>query len=145
MSDALVPAGDYALSAIINGEVHIAGMTPKEGRTLVATGRLGAEVDVAQGQRLAAIAAERAITAAQEAAREAGSALAGSARVTVYVAVADSFTAISEVADGASPVWREHLGTLPARAAVGVTRLPGNAPIEIVLTASLQLETALRQ
>jgi enamine deaminase RidA (YjgF/YER057c/UK114 family) len=142
-SDELTPAGDYALTTIINGQVIVAGMTPKNGRTLVRTGRLGAEIDLAEGRRLAGIAAERATTAARTAAQEAGLTLGTQAQVTVYVAVTGSFTAISEVADGATPIWKQHLGALPVRVAVGVARLPGDAPIEIALTAALQPKTAL--
>ena len=47
-----------------------------------------------------------------------GSALGSAARVTVHVAVDGSFATISEVADGASPVWERHLGVLPARTTV---------------------------
>lgn len=56
----------------------------------------------------------------------------------MHVAVAGSFAAISEVAHGASPVWERHLGALPARTAVGVARLPGNAPVEVTLTVALR-------
>ncbi|MBV2353973.1 RidA family protein [Streptomyces sp. J2-1] len=137
-AEASTPAGAYALTSVVGGEVRVAGMTPKEGRTLVRTGRLGAEIDLAEGQRLAALAAERAVAAAGAAADAAGGVLGPGAQVTVYVAVDGSFTRISEVADGASPVWLRHLGALPARAAVGVARLPGDAPVEVVLNAALE-------
>lgn len=59
--------------------------------------------------------------------------------LTVYVAAEPGFTAHSRLADFASAFLRSELGTdgVGARAAVGVATLPGNAPLEIQLVASV--------
>lgn len=57
--------------------------------------------------------------------------------MVVYIACADGFTELSAVADGASEVVERALGpaSLPARSAIGVYLLPGNAPVEVAVTA----------
>lgn len=57
----------------------------------------------------------------------------------VYVASAEEFTEQHRVADGATDLFVEVLGEAgrPTRAAVGVPRLPLNAPVEVALTAAL--------
>jgi enamine deaminase RidA (YjgF/YER057c/UK114 family) len=62
--------------------------------------------------------------------------------MSVYIACVDGFTDLSAVADGASEALEAHLGPVagrPARSAIGVRALPGGAPVEIELTAVVEL------
>lgn len=129
--------GLYSLSTVAGDLIFVAGMTPKVGDKLTRVGRFGAEVDAAAGAQLAGSAAERAVTVARAAAKQAGGVVTRIAQLTVFIAVADDFTALSEVADGASGALST-LGAPPARATVGVRTLPGGAPVEVRLVAVLE-------
>ena len=60
--------------------------------------------------------------------------------MTVYVHSAPDFTRQSEVADAASALFHDLLGTAGqhARSAVGVLQLPKNATVEIDLRAAIR-------
>lgn len=66
--------------------------------------------------------------------------IVGLVRMTVYVHAASGFTQHTAVADAATDALVVHLGELGrcARSAVGVASLPGDAPVEIELTAQVQ-------
>lgn len=131
-ADAPVPQGDYSSARVAAGLVHTAGMTPRAGGAMAATGALGAGLDVPDVRPLAALAARRAVDAGRRAAEAAGVRLATAVSMTVYVAATPEFTQHSRVADGASEAVRALLGgPAPARAAVGVSGLPSGAPVEV--------------
>lgn len=133
--DLPVAAGDYTVARLVGDLVFVSGMTPKEGTALLAVGRLGDQISLDEGRRLAEVAARRALTAASSTAEQGGTALGAVVSMTVYVAVAPDFTRISEVADGASAILEQAYSrdALPVRTAVGVAALPGGAPVEIQL------------
>lgn len=60
-------------------------------------------------------------------------------RVVVYVASAPNFNRQHEVANGATEVLTRIFGEAgrPARAAIGVTSLPLNAPVEVEMVVAL--------
>ncbi|MGW4732189.1 RidA family protein [Streptomyces shenzhenensis] len=136
--DAPVPQGDYTSARVAAGLVHTAGMTPRAGGGMAATGVLGAGLGVPDARPLAALAARRAVDAGRQAAEAAGLRLASAVSMTVYVAATADFTEHSRVADGASEAVRELLGgPPPARAAIGVSSLPSGAPVEVSLVLSV--------
>jgi enamine deaminase RidA (YjgF/YER057c/UK114 family) len=112
-------------------------MTPRRDGILAVTGRVGAQVDI-DAARLAAALALRNALIAVESVLPAGTAYQ-CMEMTVYIACAPDFTALSQVADGATGVLVERFGinALPARSAIGVYALPGGAPVEIALTAEV--------
>ncbi|WP_083397405.1 RidA family protein [Plantibacter sp. MMLR14_011] len=130
------PAGAYSVARLVGELVHTAGMTPRVDGALVATGRIGRELDDAQALSATRIATERALAAAANAVPE-GAFLTEVVSLTVYLAVADGFVRLSEIADAASAVVVERFpdASLPVRAALGVAALPGDAPVEIQLVA----------
>lgn len=132
----LRPAGAYSVARLVGELVHTAGMTPRVDGALVATGRIGRELDDAQALAATRIATERALAAAASAVPE-GAILTEVVSLTVYLAVADGFVRLSEIADAASAVVVERFpdAPLPVRAALGVAALPGDAPVEIQLVA----------
>ncbi|MGB3482398.1 MAG: RidA family protein [Mycobacterium sp.] len=132
------PQGQY-VPAVLHGDiVYTAGMTPRRDGELVLTGVVGENLSVEQAQAAAALAAGNALTAVRWALPE-GAGLR-CLRMTVYVACAADFTALSAVADGASAALVAELGSaaLPARSAIGVAALPSGAPVEVELTAAVR-------
>lgn len=130
------PQGHYVPTSRAGDLVTTAGMTPRVDGVLVVTGRVGDAVDLDEGRRGAAIAATNALSALVA---EVGGLdrIAGLLRMTVYVHAASGFTQHSAVADAATDALVVHLGELGrcARSAVGVASLPGDASVEIELTA----------
>ncbi|SDE69009.1 RidA family protein [Auraticoccus monumenti] len=125
------PAGAYQVALRHGEQVFVAGMTPREGDTLLATGQVGTTVGLEEGARLAGVAARRALDAA-------ATCLSGSERLvplsmTVYVSTSRFDLPLSAVADGASDVVAAATGSLPVRAALGVSGLPGGSPVEVSL------------
>jgi len=131
------PQGDY-IPAVRHGDIiYTAGMTPRRDGRLVVTGAVGAAVSPEAAHSAAGLAAANALAAARAALPPQTGLTC--LRMTVYVACAPGFTALSAVADGASAVIREHLGAdaLPARSAIGVQTLPSGAPVEVELIAAV--------
>lgn len=113
--------------------VHVSGQLPFEDGTLTATGLVGADVDVATATAAARRCAINVLAAAASVVDDVD-ALTGVLRVRVYVAGVDRFTDQHLVANGASQLFAEVFGTdVPGhvRAAVGVTRLPLDASVEV--------------
>jgi len=127
------PAGAYVPAVRSGSQVFTAGQLPLIGGSLVATGKLGAEIDVPRGQELARACALNALAAVD--------ALAGLdavqrvVKVVGFVASAPGFNAQPAVLNGASELLGELFGEAGAhaRSAVGVAELPLNAPIEVEL------------
>ncbi len=129
------PRGDYRPAIVIGDTVVSAGITPRSdtGELLAvsAVGHGGLSVDHATN--LAAVAAQRALDACTEALPTEASITAPLA-LTVFIRSVEMFTEHSTVADGACRTLRGHLsGRMPVRAAVGVSSLPGGAPLELQL------------
>ncbi len=125
------PAAAYQPWARSGDLVLTAGQLPVVDGALPCTGRLGAELQTAQG-------AQQARTAALNVLAVAAAAAGGLDRVrvvklTVFVASAEGFHEQHLVANGASELIGEVLGTagVHARSAVGVASLPLGAPVEV--------------
>jgi enamine deaminase RidA (YjgF/YER057c/UK114 family) len=133
------PQGSYVPAVVVDGIAYSAGMTPRRDGRLVVRGTVGADVSLEEAADAAGIAAGNALAAIAAAAGGLPR-VRRCVRMTVYVACAEDFTALSAVADGASAMLEQHVGTagLPARSAVGVRRLPDGAPVEVELTAAVR-------
>jgi enamine deaminase RidA (YjgF/YER057c/UK114 family) len=123
-------------AVVVDGVAYSAGMTPRRDGRLVVRGTVGVDVAPAEAAGAAGLAAANALAAVAAAAGGADR-VRRCVRMTVYVACAEDFDALSAVADGASAVLARYVGVagLPARSAVGVRRLPDGAPVEVELTA----------
>lgn len=130
--------GNYASVVRHDNQVFISGQIPRVDNEVVVTGRVGAEVSVAQAQRAAKVCTMRALALLRQ---ELGSLdrVQRILRITVFVQCAQSFTQQSEVADGASEVLYAVLGDagVHTRTSVGVYQLPKNAAVEIDLIAAV--------
>jgi len=112
--------------------LHMSGQVAFVGTELLATGVLGADVDVPTGQACARQCALNLLARLQE---ELGSldAIDHVLKLTVFVASAPGFRDQPQVANGASEVFVEVLGEAGkhARSAVGVAELPLGTPVEV--------------
>jgi enamine deaminase RidA (YjgF/YER057c/UK114 family) len=132
------PVASY-LSVAVEGQIaFVAGQVPLQDGVPVATGRVGAEVSVEQGQALARRCALQALAALKE---ELGTLdrIRRVLKVTVWVACPETFTDHPKVANGASDFLGEAFGEAGkhARAAVGVPSLPLGAPVEVEMIVSV--------
>lgn len=116
-------------------------LATRDGR-LVATGRLGAELDLTAGQDAARVCALN-VLAQLRAAGGTLDAVTRLIKITVFVACTADFDQQPQVADGASHLLLEVLGPAAgahARSAVGVASLVRGTPV--VVEATAQLATA---
>lgn len=136
------PAANYVAYKLHGDHLFIAGQLPFVGASLQVTGRLGAEVSLADGRDLARLAALNALAVARQSPRP----LDGLEvlRLVVYVASAPDFYEQHLVADGASSVLIAVLGDCGqhTRTAVAVPVLPLNSPVEVELTFGVSIRTA---
>src|SRR5690606_16486215 len=105
---------------------------PVSGGTLILTGLLGRDLDVAAGQQAARQCAIN-VLAQVKAATGDLERIVRFVKLTAFVASAPGFTDQHLVANGASELIAEALGERGrhARAAVGTAVLPLNAPVEV--------------
>src|SRR5215472_12032525 len=134
----VAPLAAYVPAVRSGAMVYTAGQIPVVSGQLLATGKVGAEVGVAEAAALARTCALNALAAA---ASVAGS-LSGIRRivkVTGFVASAPGFTGQAQVINGASELLIEVFGEAGrhARSAVGMAVLPLNAPVEVELIAEV--------
>lgn len=118
--------------------VWTSGQLPFVDGVLVATGKVGAEVDPAQAAELARICALNALAAI---AAEVGelSSIRRIVKVVGYVASVPSFSGQPQVVNGASELLGQVFGDAGAhaRSAVGVVVLPLDAPVELEIVAEV--------
>jgi len=132
------PVAAY-LPAVRSGRlVYTAGQIPVAEGTLVAAGKVGAEVGEHEAAALARTCALNALAAAASVAGGL-SAITRIVKVTGYVASAPGFTGQAQVVNGASELLIEVFGEAGrhARSAVGTAALPLDAPVEIELIAEV--------
>jgi enamine deaminase RidA (YjgF/YER057c/UK114 family) len=129
--------GNYSSITEHNGTVYVSGQVPRIGSTIVSLGRVGEEVSLAQARAAAEVCALRVLAILEQS--YGLDRIKQVLKVNVFVQAAGDFTQASEVADAASDLLVAVLGDSGrhARTAVGVYRLPKNAPVELDLTAAL--------
>lgn len=132
------PVASYVPVTVGAGLAFVAGQIAMEEGTPVATGRLGEEIALEDGQALARRCALQGLAALRD---ELGSLdrIRRILKVTVFVACSEGFTDQPKVANGASDLLVEVFGDAGkhARAAVGATALPLGAPVEVELIAEI--------
>ncbi|MFQ5490467.1 MAG: RidA family protein [Phycisphaerae bacterium] len=133
------PVGSYVPALKTGRDVYTSGQLPmREGR-LTCTGKVGADVTLADAADAAELAALNAVAAVAS--------VAGGidridqiVKVTVFVNSAPGFTDQPKVANGGSNLLAEIFGNAGkhARSAVGVAELPLNAAVELELIARVK-------
>lgn len=132
--DVVPPLAAYQPTARTGNLVFTAGQLPAKDGEMIATGKLGAEVDEDTGYACARQCALNALAAIKA---EIGdlSAITRVVKAVVFVASTPDFTAHPKVANGASEFLGEVFGDAGrhARSAVGVAALPLDVPVEVEL------------
>ncbi|MEM1212468.1 MAG: RidA family protein [Planctomycetota bacterium] len=140
------PLGGYVPAVVGRDTVVVSGQLPLRGGQLVAVGRVGEAVSLEAAQEAARVAVVNGLAAAEWAVKPGPmrKRFERVLRVGVFVASGEGFTEHHRVADGASGLLAE-LGVgeevRHARAAVGVSRLPLDAPVEVELLLGLRPES----
>ncbi|MGB8961824.1 MAG: RidA family protein, partial [Pseudonocardiaceae bacterium] len=131
------PAGVYLPAVRTGSLVFTAGQLPLVEGVLAATGKLGSQIDAAQGQQLARTCMLNALAAVDGLVGL--DAVLRVVKVVGFVASAPGFTAQPAVLNGASELLGEVFGGAGAhaRSAVGVAELPMGAPIEVELVVEV--------
>lgn len=125
------PVAAYVPAVQTGSHVYVSGQLPMVDGKLPITGKVGAEVSVADAKAMARQCALNVLAAVD--------ALVGLERVTKvikvvgFVASADGFTGQPGVVNGASELFGEVFGEAGrhARSAVGVSELPLGTPVEV--------------
>jgi enamine deaminase RidA (YjgF/YER057c/UK114 family) len=131
------PAGAYIPARRTGDLVFTAGQVPFVDGKPAGTGKVGADVDVEEGYRLARICALNALAAID--ALVGIDAITGIVKVVGFVASAEGFTGQPKVVNGASDLLGEVFGEAGAhaRSAVGVAELPLGVPVEVELVVEV--------
>lgn len=137
LPDVPSPVGAYLPATRVGRLVFTSGQLPMRDGALLATGRVGDEVEEVVARGCAAQCALNALAAASTVCDL--SEVVGVVRLSGYVASAAGFHRQPGVVDGASEVIGFAFGESGrhAREAVGVSELPLGAPVEISLILAL--------
>ena len=132
------PLAAYVPAVRTGSYVYTAGQLPLVDGSLLMTGKVGAEIGVAEAAALARVCALNALAAVASVAGGL-SAVARVVKVTGFVASTVDFTQQAQVINGASELLLEVFGEAGrhARSAVGMAVLPLDAPVEVELIAEL--------
>ena len=133
------PLAAYVPAVRTGNYVYTSGQVPVVDGQLLATGKVGADIGVAEAAALArtcalnALAAVASITGGLDAVRRI-------VKVVGFVASAPHFTQQAQVINGASELLIEVFGEAGrhARSAVGMAVLPLDAPVEVELIAEVR-------
>ena len=133
------PAAQYVPAVLCGEFAFVAGQTPKEGTRLVYRGKVGKELTVEEGADAARICALRCISAIREATGDLDR-VERIVQITGYVNCGEDFDKHSLVINGASDLLEKIFGQKGrhSRVAVGANSLPGNAAVEIRMTAKIK-------
>lgn len=133
-----IPQGKYVPATRFGDIVFTAGMTPRKNGVLIKTGKIGLEDAIEDYTEAVGQAAKNTLTAAKNKLED-GEQIVQIMSITVYVNAEVGFTKQSRIADLASEYFCEELGEagVGSRAAVGVSSLPGDAPVEISIIAGV--------
>jgi enamine deaminase RidA (YjgF/YER057c/UK114 family) len=132
------PLASYVPAARSGSYVYTSGQLPIVKGELVASGKVGAEIDPERAAELARVCALNAIAAVRAEVGEL-SRVRRIVKVVGFVASAPDFYGQPQVINGASDLLGEVFGDAGthARSAVGVAVLPRDAPVEVELIAEV--------
>jgi len=135
-----IPAGNYSLAVKAGDFVFTSGQTPKKNGVLIAKGKIGEVITPEDGYMLARRATLNALAAIESVIEDLNK-IEKIVKVTVFVNSAPGFTGQVQAANGVTDLLVDMFGIengRPARSAVGVAELPGDAPCEVELIALLK-------
>ena len=136
--DVPTPLGSYKPASVSGNLIFVSGQLPFEDGRLLLEGKVGAEVSIEEGMRAAKACSVNALAVMST---ELGSLerVKRIIKITGYVASSPGFHNQANVINGASDLFYQVFGDngRHARAAVGVSELPLNSPVEIELIAEI--------
>ena len=132
LPEVAAPVAAYVPAVRTGSYVYTSGQLPMVGGALVATGKVGAEIDAETAKGLARTCALNAMAAVKSVVGDL-SKVTRVVKVVGFVASAPGFTGQPVVVNGASELLGEVFGEAGqhARSAVGVAVLPLDAPVEV--------------
>ncbi|RWR05291.1 RidA family protein [Siminovitchia fortis] len=133
-----IPQGKYVPALRFGSLIYTAGMTPRNNGVLIQSGKVSTKEPIENYKEAVRQAVANALAAAQNTLSEQEQ-LKQILSLTVYIQAEEGFQAHSSIADFASEYLFETLGDagIGSRAAIGVSSLPGGAPVEIQLIAAV--------
>lgn len=139
--DVVAPVAAYVPAVRTGSYIFTAGQLPLRDGQLIATGKVGGEVDADEAWGCAQQCALNAIAAVRSQVGDL-SAVVRIVKVVAFIASTPDFTGQPQVANGASELFGAVFGDAGqhARSAVGVPVLPLDAPVEIELIVEVAPE-----
>lgn len=133
------PRGNHMAVVRHDALLFISGQFPLMNGQLAYRGKLGRDLDVAEGYQAARLCAMNALAQIQKVLISLDS-IIGIARLEGYLQTIEGFQEHAKVVDGASDLFNQILCERGAhtRAVFGVASLPLDAPLEIVVTARIK-------
>lgn len=138
---AATPAANYVSFVISGNLLYLSGQLPMENGKIAVTGLLGADVELADGQRAAELCAINILAQAKAALDGDLERIVKVIKLNGFIASAPGFTDQHLVMNGASNLIANVLGEAGkhARAAVGMAALPLNAAVEVDAVMEISL------
>jgi enamine deaminase RidA (YjgF/YER057c/UK114 family) len=132
LPEAKTALGSYVPYLHLNGQLVVSGQLPLKDGKLAVAGKLGADLDISQGQEAARLCAINILAQAKAAIRDLDR-IVQLLRLNGFVNAAPGFADHPKVLNGASDLMVEILGNkgLHTRIAVGCASLPLNAAVEV--------------
>ena len=141
LGKAPAPLGLYHYSVVTSGGelVFTSGAGCRKGEKAVATGKLGAEVSIEEGQECARQCVINVLAGLEQVIGDLNR-VKRIVKVLGFVASAPDFYQQPKVINGASELLKEIFGEngVGARSAVGMAALPGNIPVEIEMVVEIE-------
>ena len=133
------PAGAYVPALVSGNLVFTAGQIPLVDGKLMATGKVGSDIDVDYAREISRRCALNAIAAVQSVIGDLDR-VKRVVKVVGFVSSEPSFTQQPQVINGASELLEQVFGEagIHARSAVGVAVLPLDAPVEVELIVEFE-------
>ena len=138
LPEAAAPAYQYVAVVAHQGIAYVSGQIPRAGGQVLLTGKVGADVTLAQAQKAAEACVLQGLAQLKAELKDLGR-VVRVLKVTGFVASAPGFTQQPQVIDAASNLLVVAFGEggRHARSAVGVAELPRGVPVEIELVAAI--------
>ena len=139
LPEVAVPAGAYVPAVVSGNLVFTAGQIPLVDGRLMATGKVGQEIDADFAREIARRCALNAVAAVKSVIGDLDR-VKKVVKVVGFVSSVPSFTAQPQVINGASELLEQIFGEvgIHARSAVGVAVLPLDAPVEVELIVEFE-------
>ena len=138
LPEVAVPLGSYRPYVVSGNYIYVSGQLPLKDGELLYTGVVGEDVTLEEAVQAARACAINSLAILKDATGDLNR-VNKILKVTGYVASSEDFYKQADVINGASNIYFDVFGEkgVHARAAVGVYKLPINAPVEVDLVAEI--------